>query len=565
MMKSLNFFFCLFSFLILTNCSFFDSDKIDLLPFLQKEKWGYIDLQGKIVINPQFTTAQYFNEGLALVSTGDKYGYIDKTGKYVINPSFIYATDFSEDVAFVVKENTEPIAINKKGETLFSLKQAEFVTNFSDNLAAFAIKDLQNNTDKDTENYLWGFIDKSGKEIIKPQFKEVGDFIDGLCNVTNKDGKWGFIDKTGNVKINFQFDYASSFYKGQAAVKFGEKWGVIDTEGKYILNAQFDDLVVDDNGFMILQGDKYGWCDKEGKFIINPQFESSLPFIDSDLAPVLSNKKWGYIDKSGKYIINPQFDDAFVFFDDFAVIKSGEKYGLIDKLGKIVVNPQFEQIKPVFFDNSFVSTDYVDITSIIEVINMSNPEGLNYTSSFFEIASKYSKTPNDFNPYDSAPILVNKKQVNSFADYNFQALGNFVSFNYENYENVFNNDSPYGFVYSIILKGRAIGKEKNIYKEFQNKLKDFLLVKKGLDKDNFETFIYTNNSKSLIIVVHFKEYNFFEVAIFNKNKVELTKVLDIIEEGDQAVENQNIDESGGYRNYTPIDSTATVVDSAAAE
>ena len=122
MMKSLNFFFCLFSFLILTNCSFFDSDKIDLLPFLQKEKWGYIDLQGKIVINPQFTTANYFNEGLALVSTGDKYGYIDKTGKYVINPSFIKATDFSEGVAFVVKENTEPKAINKKGETKFSIK-----------------------------------------------------------------------------------------------------------------------------------------------------------------------------------------------------------------------------------------------------------------------------------------------------------------------------------------------------------------------------------------------------------------------------------------------------------
>ena len=140
MMKSLNFFFCLFSFLILTNCSFFDSDKIDLLPFLQKEKWGYIDLQWKIVINPQFTTANYFNEGLALVSIGDKYGYIDKTGKYVINPSFIKATDFSEDVAFVVKENTEPIAINKKGETLFSLKQAEFVNNFSDEFDEFAIE-----------------------------------------------------------------------------------------------------------------------------------------------------------------------------------------------------------------------------------------------------------------------------------------------------------------------------------------------------------------------------------------------------------------------------------------
>ena len=180
-MKSLKLFFSFFSFFVFINCSFFDSDKIDLLPFLQKEKWGYIDLQGKIVINPQFTTANYFNEGLALVSIGDKYGYIDKSGKYVINPSFIKATDFSEDVAFVVKENTEPIAINKKGETLFSLKQAEIVETFSEGLAAFAILD-KTSTDED---YLYGFVDKTGKEFIKPQFKQVGEFSDGLCNVQN--------------------------------------------------------------------------------------------------------------------------------------------------------------------------------------------------------------------------------------------------------------------------------------------------------------------------------------------------------------------------------------------
>lgn len=561
MMKSLNFFFCLFSFLILTNCSFFDSDKIDLLPFLQKEKWGYIDLQGKIVINPQFTTANYFNEGLALVSTGDKYGYIDKTGKYVINPSFIKATDFSEGVAFVVKENTEPIAINKKGETLFSLKQAEIVETFSEGLAAFAILD-KTSTDED---YLYGFVDKTGKEFIKPQFKQVGEFSDGLCNVQNKEGKWGFIDKSGIVRINFQFDYSTSFYEGKAAVKFSEKWGVIDNEGKYILNAQFDDLVVDDNGFMILQGDKYGWCDKDGKFIINPQFESSLPFIDSNLAPVLSNKKWGYVDKEGKFIINPQFDDAYVFFDDYAIIKSSDKYGLIDKKGKIVVNPQFDEIKNPFFSNSLVTTDYIDLKSIIGVINVDNPEGINFSSSFFEIANKYSKSVNDFSAYDSAPILVNKKQINSFADYNFQALGSFVSFNIDNYENVFNSDTPYGFSYSIILKGRALGKEKSVYNEFQNKLKDFLLVKKGLDKDNFETYVYTSNSKNSILVVHFKDFNYFEVAIFNKNKVELSKILDIIEFENQIDESQSNYQSDSYGDYSTVDSTAVDVDSAAAE
>lgn len=50
-------------------------------------KWGYIDKDGNVVINPQFGFTWDFSEGLAVVRIGDeksgKYGYIDKTGKIV--------------------------------------------------------------------------------------------------------------------------------------------------------------------------------------------------------------------------------------------------------------------------------------------------------------------------------------------------------------------------------------------------------------------------------------------------------------------------------------------------
>ena len=39
----------------------------------------------------------------------------------------------------------------------------------------------------------YGFIDKSGKVVIEPQFDLVFDFSEGLARV-EKDGKWGFID-----------------------------------------------------------------------------------------------------------------------------------------------------------------------------------------------------------------------------------------------------------------------------------------------------------------------------------------------------------------------------------
>ena len=68
-------------------------------------KYGYMDKDGNVVINPQFDRADDFSEGLARVRIGDektgKWGYIDKEGKFVINPQFDCAEDFSEGLAKV--------------------------------------------------------------------------------------------------------------------------------------------------------------------------------------------------------------------------------------------------------------------------------------------------------------------------------------------------------------------------------------------------------------------------------------------------------------------------------
>ena len=63
---------------------------------------------GRFTINPQFSEAYPFREGLAAVRIGDsktgKWGFIDKQGKMVINPQFDHVTfegTFSEGLAGV--------------------------------------------------------------------------------------------------------------------------------------------------------------------------------------------------------------------------------------------------------------------------------------------------------------------------------------------------------------------------------------------------------------------------------------------------------------------------------
>lgn len=54
-------------------------------------KWGYIDLQGNIAIEPRFDSAASMREDLAAVKVNGKYGYIDRRGAWRVEPQFDYA------------------------------------------------------------------------------------------------------------------------------------------------------------------------------------------------------------------------------------------------------------------------------------------------------------------------------------------------------------------------------------------------------------------------------------------------------------------------------------------
>ncbi len=204
----------------------------------------------------------------------------------------------------------------------------------------------------------WGFIDKNGKMVIEPQFDEAGDFFEGFACV-EKDGKWGFIDKSGKMVIEPQFDYPGYFSEGLAQVIKDGKYGYIDKSGKVVIEPQFDrvrqvfnfseglaqvekDYYSADN---LPRADDYNWgyIDKNGKVVIEPQFNYVSAFSEG-LALVKKDGKWGFIDKNGKMVIEPQFDNAREFSEGFAGVEKDRKWGFIDKSGKMVIEPQFDEV-----------------------------------------------------------------------------------------------------------------------------------------------------------------------------------------------------------------------------
>ncbi len=70
-----------------------------------RNKWGYINEQGEVVIEMQFDFAKDFNEGYAAIKMksllGPKWGYINREGKIVISPKYDEASEFSNGFAYV--------------------------------------------------------------------------------------------------------------------------------------------------------------------------------------------------------------------------------------------------------------------------------------------------------------------------------------------------------------------------------------------------------------------------------------------------------------------------------
>jgi hypothetical protein len=229
-------------------------------------------------------------------------------------------------------------------------------------------------------NGKYGFMDRSGKTVIAPQFDGTYGFSEGLAHVRVGD-KWGYINTKGSVVITPQFVTAGPFRFGRAVVMLGNRFGFIDKDGKYICSPDFvlvgafsSDLApvwtadrvyafVNRSGKIVLSGKvqvlgltgfteglapagsggKWGYIDTAGNWVINPQFEAAWSFVDG-LAPVSVGGRWGYIDQKGKFIVNPQYDYGGEFYEGNAAFGNGGKYGFIDTKGRVVVDAKFPRV-----------------------------------------------------------------------------------------------------------------------------------------------------------------------------------------------------------------------------
>ena len=77
---------------------------------------------------------------------------------------------------------------------------------------------------------------------LAKKYNDDREFSEGLAGV-ELNGKWGFIDKTGKQVIPCKYDGVGSFEEGLALVSLNFKRGYIDKTGKQVIPCTYDDVV----------------------------------------------------------------------------------------------------------------------------------------------------------------------------------------------------------------------------------------------------------------------------------------------------------------------------------
>jgi len=534
----------------LTSCQFFGggSPSLELIPYRSGDKWGYLDNEGKIVINPQFSQANVFMDGVALVrSSENKYGFISLDGKYLINATYKAASPFSEGLACVVPEDGKPQFIDEKGNVKFTVNEARYCGIFSEGYAAIGVESK--------EGVKWGFINKEGKTVVNPQFDGVSPFKEGLAGVAKVDKEkgetlWGFIDHKGAIIIHHQFrGWSASFNDGLAMVSDGEKIGYVDSEGKYVINPQFDDAGEFRNGLApIRQGDLCGFIDKEGKIVINPQFNAVENFSGSMAAVSSSDGKFGYVDKDGKFIINPQFQRASDFYGGIAFVQSADKWGIIDRDGKYIVNPQFDGINynTEGYRSSIVESDYFDVSAVsrdlLEGTNafaFRNLKGITNISQLKTVFPNLTVSNYEWSGYSNDNIVLNdhamitnvqftfsespsagqKPVYRTEQKYDYWKGGNVTKQVLDHYENIPNDNATLSTVtFNLYLTGtKAQAKAEKIFKHIIEDLKT-----KGSLAPSGEPNGFSNDNMSVIVTENGSRATY--QILFNKGDLIITDV-----------------------------------------
>lgn len=214
------------------------------------------------------------------VKLGNFWGFIDTSGREITPINYDKIGPYSHGFAWVQRKGKQTW-VNSSGKEISPfLFDCQPNTHFHEGKCKISI------------NWKWGFIDTTGKIIVQPRYRNVGNFSDQLAWVQNgSSGNFGYINESGVEVIPATRDYAKVY-------PFSEGLAAIETEV----------MVEWDLGTLQLL---IGFINKKGELVIPFQFQSGINYFENEykfkndrLKVTLKDGKEVIINRKGEIIQN---------------------------------------------------------------------------------------------------------------------------------------------------------------------------------------------------------------------------------------------------------------------
>jgi len=377
-------------FLFIFSYISFSQNNSRLIPYKKGNYWGFSNIDGKILIAPQFDTVDFFNwENISQVRKNKLIGYINKSGKILVpiefNSSYPAASPF-----FIVEKNKKFGIIDTLGKYHLAL-QFDSISQIDSRFflvglkGHFGVYGLKNNTiqrvvpisyDKvEYVGYKEQFICKtkdavsiySFEGVVVSTNKESGDdrILDELGERGTRDdypaddqypkfipiqanGKKGLIVKTKSQFIRdrgkiladtiyprYDSINAKYWYSNCYVAKYNGKWGAVDLKGKAIIEFEYSEIDIQGMQFQTFVNDKY-----------------------RQIFVVKKGNYWGLIgninefqrsDYANEVLIPFNYDKVDLSNQSFYIVKSQNKFGVIwTKNLKLITAIKYFNIKTTY-------------------------------------------------------------------------------------------------------------------------------------------------------------------------------------------------------------------------
>lgn len=157
--------------------------------------------------------------------------------------------------------------------------------------------------------------------------------------------KWGFVDGSGKLVIKNIYDNAREFEEGLAPVCVAGKWGYIDTRNQFVIKPQFRSAFGFHNGIARVQNfDKeYYYIKSDGNKLGDKVYQQAFDY-NSAIARVKTKEGYTYINDHGATLTSKFYQKASDFDSGYAKVGNNQKYGIIDTQGQEVIDLNYDRI-----------------------------------------------------------------------------------------------------------------------------------------------------------------------------------------------------------------------------